>query len=171
MTIQPSTSANDLVRAIDRTPEVIDRRKSSDRRTAADRRKNPKQSVGIEISPFGIALASIRSSADNQEHELVCDFYHFDENSAFAEGDWNSDELNVALASLVEKHRLAGQSVIVGLGGKPCVTRALLGDNDEVDADIRELSERADRYLSLGSVAKFVAMRICQSTPNAKERG
>lgn len=141
-------NSNDLLVAIDRTPESIERRKETVRRTGKERRKANQLSVGLEISHAGVSLAIVRE--DRGQKTLVTDYAPFDNDHVFEKGNWSSQELATILIKLVEKHRLSGQGVVIGLGGKPCVTRALIGDNEEVDANVAELQERSNRYLALG---------------------
>ncbi|MCA9125981.1 MAG: PilN domain-containing protein [Planctomycetales bacterium] len=141
----------DLVAATDRVSAIVERRSSkSTWRLGSDRRKNAALSVGLEISPAGVALAVVRHDQATGIKQLTTDYTEFEPTSGPAQGNWTTDELSKALISLSEKHRLIGQAVHVGLGGEPCVTRQSFGENEQVNDDVAELTERTHRYLSLG---------------------
>ncbi len=141
---------NSLIAAIDRQPDAFERRMSGRRHRGQDRRRRVASSIGIEVSPSGVSLAIIQETKGDKEYSLTTDHVAFEPTSGPYQGDWSTSELCAVLTALSEKHKLSGQAVSVGLGGEPCVTRAWKGDNEEVDASIRELTERSHRYLSLG---------------------
>jgi hypothetical protein len=148
--------ADSLLTAADIEPQVFERRQAGRkrrRRVRSERRRQVASSIGIEISPSGVSLAII-SSEGTGEYNLITDHVPFAPTSGPYQGHWGTDELSAVLCQLSDKHKLSGQGVSVGLGGEPCVTRAWKGDNEEVDESIQELTERANRYLSLGQGEK-----------------
>ena len=160
--------SSDLLTALDSPPPAMDRRSEQPRRVVNERRRRAKQSVGMEISPSGVSLAIVHEARDGGNQLLITDHLPFDENSGPAQGNWSTSELSEALTVLVERHRLTGQSVTVGLGGESCVTRALVGDNEEVDVNLHELTERSHRYLALGRGEKVCC--YAEKAINAKRK-
>ncbi|GAB5405535.1 MAG: hypothetical protein Aurels2KO_37660 [Aureliella sp.] len=146
-------AAQDLLVAADK-PVAKERRKSN-KRVKSDRRKSGNVSVGVEVTHGGVSVAIIRDDGDSCE--IVSDFIAFGEDSGPRNSDWTGRELHSSLAELVERYKLNGQAVSVVLGGTPCVTRALFGENANVDAGVEEVRERAHRYLSLGRGDKISA--------------
>ncbi len=146
--------ATDLLAAAEKPAAVVERRKSI-KRVKNDRRRNGKVDVGLEVTPGGVSVAVIREDVDGCA--IQTDFIAFDEDSGPRNSDWSGRELQNSIAELVDRYKLSGQAVSVVLGGTPCVTRALFGENASVDADVEEIRERAHRYLSLGRGDKVSA--------------
>ena len=86
---------------------------------------------------------------------MVTDHFPFDHDSGPTNGDWNAPEITLAIKSLVDRHKLSGQKTVVGISGDLCVTRALFGENDDVQQGMTELAERSNRYLGLGRDEKL----------------
>ena len=153
---------SDLLEATNVAPAVVERR-SVKRRVKRDRRKGIQRSVGLEISPSGIALAIVEKNAESNSEKLILSRVPFPSESGPARGDWSDGTLRQSLADLAAEHQLSGQAVSVGLGGAPCMTRVVVGENDEVDGEVVELKERTDRYIGMGRGEKVscdVATRI-----------
>lgn len=144
----------DLLVAADKQPQPVERRTSRSQ-VKTDRRRNATLQVGMEVSHAGVTIAVIRDvgGASTLETEKI----YFGENSGPSNADWSGDEVQQAVATLAEKYRLSGQAVSVVIGGTPCVTRSLFGENSAVDGDVAEIRGRADRYLSLGRGDKVSA--------------
>ncbi|MEZ6087601.1 MAG: PilN domain-containing protein [Pirellulaceae bacterium] len=150
MTTQSDIEASDLLAASGKTPEVIERRKSTQRRAKFDRRRKVKRNVGMEISPQGITLAVIERKDEASSRQLITHYEPFPEDSGPLRGDWTDPALAETISKLVAKYQLAGNAVTVGLGGSACMTRVMMGENEDVDNDVRELTERARRYMGMG---------------------
>ncbi|MCS7465448.1 PilN domain-containing protein [Stieleria sp. ICT_E10.1] len=153
-----STLQTDLLKAADREPATLERRQSPRRRVRRDRRKGVSRTVGMDVSPSGIAIAVVEKSGG--ESKLIVERIAFPADSGPRQGDWSDSTLTDALNELASKYNLGGQAVTVGLGGNPCVTRVVAGDNEEVDNEIRELTHRTQRYIGMGLGSKV----SCQST-------
>ncbi|OYP34425.1 PilN domain-containing protein [Rhodopirellula sp. MGV] len=119
-----------------------------------DRRKRTKRTVGLEISPAGIALAysekAISDGTAESQDRLVLDRVSFPADSGPARGDWNDGTLQTHLSELVQRHGLAGQAVYCAIGGHACVTRVLSGTDQHVDNELTELAARTERYIGMG---------------------
>lgn len=140
---------NDLLGAANVAASVVERR-SVKRRVKRDRRKGVQRSIALEISPSGIALAIVEKCEETNTEKLILNRVPFPPESGPARGDWSDGTLRQGLADLVAEHQLSGQAVSVGLGGDPCMTRVVVGENDEVDVEVAELKERTDRYIGMG---------------------
>lgn len=163
MNIDETDAAADLITAVDRLPEAAERRQSLRRRTSKDRRRGITKSVGLEISPSGVAMAVIETNEASGAKNLIVDRIDFSPDSGPARGDWKDGTLLYALIDLTVKHQLSGQAVRVGIGGDPCMTRVVAGPNEEVDGEVLELKERTDRYIGMGRGDKVcceTSMRI-----------
>ena len=147
MTTDERTS--DLFAAADVQTSVVERR-SAKRRVRRDRRKGIQRSVGLEISPSGVALAIIERCSESGKNTLIVNRSPFPSDSGPARGDWSDGTLRETLAELSAEHQLSGQAVLVSLGGAPCMTRVVVGQNDTVDGEVAELKERTDRYIGMG---------------------
>tara|TARA_R110002049_G_scaffold27321_2_gene94114 strand:- start:230890 stop:232581 length:1692 start_codon:yes stop_codon:yes gene_type:complete len=153
-TTNPAT-ADDLLAAADRAPAIVERRSIKKRRVAHDRRSRLKQTVALEISPSGIELAIVCELADGKSRRLITDHFPFDRDSGPSNDRWDTNELASAIKTLVDRHKLSGQKAVVGISGDLCVTRALFGENEEVESGLAELAERSHRYLALGRDEKL----------------
>ena len=140
--------SDDLLNAADRQPAILERRQSSKRRVKRDRRRGIRRSVGLDISPSGIAIAVLEKSGEDAK--LIVQRITFPADSGPTRGDWNDSTLLDSLTEIAAKYNLGGQAVSVGLGGTPCVTRVVAGDNDHVDNEITELAGRTQRYIGMG---------------------
>ncbi|QEF98750.1 Fimbrial assembly protein (PilN) [Stieleria maiorica] len=149
---------SDLIKAIDRQPATVERRQAPRRRVRRDRRKGVSRTVGMHVSPSGIAIAVVEQSGD--QSNLIVQQIRFPDDSGPRHGDWSDNTLADALNELASRYNLGGQAVTVGLGGNPCVTRVVAGDNEEVDHEIRELTHRTQRYIGMGLGNKV----SCQTT-------
>ncbi|MFN3189038.1 MAG: PilN domain-containing protein [Aureliella sp.] len=139
-----------LLRAVGKTSQPMDRRQSSKRRLGHDRRKQASLTIGMEVSPGGVAVAFSKPAGDG-ERAIVTEFYPFTASETKGDHDqWSKVQLTQALTDFKEKHRVAGQAVIVALGGETCITRAWFGENETVDSSIQDINERTNRYISLG---------------------
>ncbi len=145
MAEQPS---KDLLKAADKQPAVFERRKSRGKRLRPDRRNGVRRHIGIDVSPSGVGMAVIEETDDSSS--LIVEYVEFPEDSGPRRGDWSGSELSDLLCNLVSQHSLGGEAVVVSIGGHPCVTRVVAGDNAEVDNEIAELTGRSQRYLGMG---------------------
>lgn len=136
-----------LLKAADRSPEVVERRKSRNANWLPwnDRRRKSRTDVGVEISSLGISLAYLTRD-DQGQTKVATDFRPFATDKKL----WTMESLVEPLQELVNTHRLQGQTVFVALGSEACVTRTLSGTNDEVDLGYKELLERSNHFLALG---------------------
>jgi hypothetical protein len=100
----------------------------------------------LEISPQRISLAILRDG-ENGRSQLTTDSVEIGDSSC---NDWTLEKLTKLLKELIVKHEIQGHSVFVALGGNACVTRSFFGNNEEVEASCKEVSERASHYLALG---------------------
>ncbi|MCA9195101.1 MAG: PilN domain-containing protein [Planctomycetales bacterium] len=146
--------AQNLVKATDRQPAIHDRRKKSVRRSGKERRRDNAALVGIDISQCGVTVAVI-AQVGNGPRILTTDFVPFEYREDANSLVWNKDELTEIFQQLSEKHKLSGQAVSVSLGGQACVTRCLFGESHEVDAAGKEIMDRANYYLALGTGDKI----------------
>ena len=152
---QIQSRPEDLLAAAGKSDLGVERRSGRGRRVAHDRRNRTKQTVGLEISPSGIELAIIYESSDGNTRRLVTDHFPFDHDSGPTNGNWHTPEISEAIKTLVDRHKLSGQKTVVGISGDLCVTRALFGENDDVQLGMAELAERSNRYLALGRDEKL----------------
>ncbi len=150
--------------ALNPNPEPIERRVVSTGRRwfGRERRCGLRAFVGIEVTPDGITLAVVRQAPSESQPAVVVDSIEFDSNAHSPDGDWDAAELSKTLKELVDRHKLQGYPAAIALGGEPCVTRSWFGENDAVDENIRELTERTHRYLALGQ-----GVKICCYSENA----
>jgi hypothetical protein len=138
-----------LIDATERKASLVERRKSKTKGSwlaFADRRRRARANIGIEISPHKISLAIIREGTSGQNH-LTTDEAEI---GCISCNEWTLEHLTNLLQLLASKHDIQGQGVFVALGGNACVTRSFYGNNEEVDASCKEVSERASHYLALG---------------------
>lgn len=156
--VKSSDLKSDLLTASDREPALVERRAATRRRVKRDRRKGVYRSVGIDISPSGVVMAVIEESVGKSK--LIVERITFPPESGPRRGDWADDTLSDVLIEMAAKHNLGGQAVVVGLGGDPCMTRVVAGDNEEVDNEIVELTGRSQRYIGMGLGDKI----SCKST-------
>ncbi|RMF42691.1 MAG: hypothetical protein D6753_06935 [Planctomycetota bacterium] len=138
--------------ALNPNPDPIERRtRPTGRRWfGRERRSGLKAFVGVEVTPDGITIAVVRQSPAESQPSVIVDTVEFDPDSGPQNGNWEAHELSQAISVLVDRHKLQGYPAAVALGGEPCVTRSWFGENDAVDDNIRELTERTHRYLALG---------------------
>lgn len=154
VTESTSLGGTDLLVAADKQPQPVERR-TARRKVKSDRRRSASLQVGMEVSHAGVTIAVIREVGGVSA--LETQKIYFGEDSGPSNADWSGSEVQEAVSTLAEKYRLSGQAVSVVLGGTPCVTRALFGENSAVDGDVAEIRGRADRYLSLGRGDKVSA--------------
>lgn len=142
-----SETSNDLLKAADRSPEIVERRKSRAANWMPwnDRRRKSRTDVGLEISSLGISMAYMTKD-DSGQTKVMTDFRPFPNDKRL----WTVESLAEPLHELVNTHRLQGQTVFVALGSEACVTRTLSGTNDDVDSGYKELLERSNHFLALG---------------------
>jgi hypothetical protein len=70
--------------------------------------------------------------------------------------------LTAALKALVAAEKLTGAMVRFSLSGEFCVTRVLTGTADRVRRELKQLEDRSQRYLTLGTGEKALAGSIRQ---------
>lgn len=150
-----TTSNESLVATVAETAR--DRRdpKRRNQFSGPDRRSTTRKAVAFEVSPTGVSIAVLASIKGDEELRLTTDRIDFPadqlpELDAMLDVELLNQQIRDAFTELAERHRLNGASVVIGLGGAPCVTRAVLGDNSEVDTACTELISRSHRYLGLG---------------------
>lgn len=140
-----------LLAASDQDAARIERRQSPRRRIQRDRRKGIQRTVGLDISPSGIALAIIEHADESPSKEkLIVERKAFPVDSGPRNGDWDDGTLTETLTELASTYNLGGQAAVVAIGGHQCVTRVVAGDNEEVDGEINELIGRTQRYIGMG---------------------
>ncbi|MEL6108657.1 MAG: PilN domain-containing protein [Planctomycetota bacterium] len=153
---------DDLLYATGHEP-ALDRRKK-DTRVKHDRRARETKAVGLEVSPNGIALSFV--VGEGAERQLTTRHIVFGEESGPRRGDFTDGTLDSILSKLSAEHNLAGQAVSIALGGDPCVTRFVTGNNEDVDIEVEELTTRTARYIGMGLGEKV----SCQTTKSLDAR-
>lgn len=149
MTPETSTPASDLLTASGEEAAPVERRVNPQRRRR-DRRNRTTRIVGMDVSHAGVALAILESDLETETRQLTTHRYEFPENSGPPHGDWTDGTLEKVLAQISEEHQLTGCATLVGISGALSVTRILIGSNDEVDFDARELAHRSRHYMGMG---------------------
>ncbi|WP_145419259.1 PilN domain-containing protein [Planctomycetes bacterium K23_9] len=143
-------TARDLLDAANLEGATIERRRSPRQKVRRDRRKGVERSVAMEISPSGIALVIVETNAEQQTSKMIIDRVRFPRDCGPSLGNWTDRTLSETLCEIAAKHQLSGQAVKICLGGAPCVTRVVVGANDDVDSEVADLKERTDRYIGMG---------------------
>lgn len=156
-----SDKVGGLLDASEHAAQPRDRRKKKVFRFGRDRRKQAPLSIGLEVSPNGLSFSLLRPQA--QENATVVEYFPFHGNGA-----WSEEWLKETLGILKEKYRLYGQAVVVALGGDTCITRAWFGENEVVDANIAEITERTNHYIALGRGEKICCYK--ESPVDAKNK-
>jgi Tfp pilus assembly protein PilN len=134
-----------------------DRRNRSERRRSRDRRKNAENRIAvIELTESDLRVAILERGAGGASDQVEALTLPWRQEAASANSPEGLAELTAALKVLVESHGLAGSPVRFVLGGRYCVTKAILGSNEEVRSELQQLQQRSQLYLMLGTGEKVV---------------
>lgn len=139
---------------------VKDRRQPTERRQAADRRRQSEGRHAIfEVcrSTLHLALVARRTNANDGTDRVVTRSIRWRKDATSLNSEQGVSELTEAFKSLVVEERLAGAKVRITLNGEFCVTRVVTGPTEDVRREFADLEERSLRYLTLGPGAKALA--------------
>jgi hypothetical protein len=136
---------------------MSDRRNRPDRRRVRDRKKNAENRMAvIELTESDLRVAILERGAEGTSDQVDAITLPWRKESSSADTPQGLAELTAALQLLVESRGLAGSPVRFVLGGRYCVTKAILGSNEEVRGQLQELQQRSQLYLMLGTGEKVV---------------
>jgi hypothetical protein len=142
---------------------MADRRANSDRRDSRrdrrlrDRKKNADNRIAvIEVAEAELRVAILQRGATESTDQVQALTLPWRQEATSPHTDQGQAELTAALKSLVEAHNLAGCQVRFVLGGRYCVTKAIVGSTDEVRSELQQLQQRSQLYLLLGTGEKVM---------------
>jgi Tfp pilus assembly protein PilN len=132
-----------------------ERRQSRERRRPRERRKGTDNRIAvIELAESDLRVAILQRAANGGRDQVEALTIPWREEANSPNSAEGQSELSTALRKLVEQHNLAGCSVRYVLGGRYCVTKAILGSTEEVRHELQQLEQRSQLYLLLGTGEK-----------------
>jgi Tfp pilus assembly protein PilN len=143
---------------------MADRRANSDRRSTRrdrrqrrDRKKNAdSRIVVIEVAESDLRVAILQRGEDESTDQVDSHIVPWRQEASSPNTEQGRAELTTALKTLVEAHGLAGCQARFVLGGRYCVTKAIIGSTDEVRSELQRLQQRSQLYLLLGTGEKVM---------------
>jgi Tfp pilus assembly protein PilN len=146
---------------------MADRRANTDRRTTRhdrrdrcqrrDRKKSAdSRIVVIEVAESDLRVAFLQRGADESKDRIDAHIIPWRKEANSPNTEQGRAELTAALKSLVESHSLAGCQARFVLGGRYCVTKAIIGSTEEVRSELQQLQQRSQLYLLLGTGKKVM---------------
>ncbi|MDZ4656005.1 MAG: PilN domain-containing protein [Bythopirellula sp.] len=132
-----------------------ERRERRERRSPRERRKNAdNRIVVIELAESDLRVAILQRGTEGNADQVDAMIIPWRLEATSPNTEQGLIEFTTALRSLVEKHALAGCQVRYVLGGRYCVTKAILGSTEEVRSELQQLQQRSQLYLLLGTGEK-----------------
>ena len=133
------------------------RRERRERRRPRERRKNgDNRIVVIELAESDLRVAILQRGAEGIADQVDAMTIPWRQEATSPNTDQGRAELSAALRKLSEKHGLVGCQVRYVLGGRYCVTKAILGSTEEVRSELQQLQQRSQMYLLLGTGEKVM---------------
>jgi Tfp pilus assembly protein PilN len=114
-----------------------------------NKRRLQQVQVVLSISYSDLHLVIVDDSEG--ERRIRAHRFTWREISAAVHSEEGRRELTQGLKTLVQQERLYGATVRLSLSSDYCVTRVVVGENDEVRRELRSLEDRSALYLSLGT--------------------
>jgi Tfp pilus assembly protein PilN len=134
-----------------------ERRARSERRRPRERRKNSDSRMAvIELAESELRVALLQRGAEGTADQVDAMTLPWRQEASSPNTEPGRAELTAALRLLVESHGLAGCGVRYVLGGRYCVTKAILGSTEEVRTELQQLQQRSQLYLLLGTGEKVL---------------
>jgi Tfp pilus assembly protein PilN len=141
---------------------MADRRANTDRRTTRhdrrqwrDRKKSADSRIAvIEVAESDLRVAILQRGTEGSDDQIDAHIVPWRKEANSPNTNQGRAELTAALKSLVEARSLAGCQVRFVLGGRYCVTKAIIGSTDEVRSELQQLQQRSQLYLLLGTGEK-----------------
>lgn len=132
-----------------------ERRNRRERRRPRERRKNAENRiVVIELAEAELRIAILQRGAEGTDDQVDAITVPWRQEAVSPNTEKGRVELVAALENLVQAHALAGCGVRYVLGGRYCVTKAILGTTEEVRSELVQLQQRSQLYLLLGTGEK-----------------
>jgi Tfp pilus assembly protein PilN len=141
---------------------MADRRANADRRNSRrDRRRASKKNsenriAVIEVAESELRVAILLRGAEESVDQVDAHIVPWRQEASSSNTEQGRAELTAALKLLVEAHGLAGCQARFVLGGRYCVTKAIIGSTDEVRNELQQLQQRSQLYLLLGTGQKVM---------------
>ncbi len=138
--------------------EKQERRTSRERRKARIRQRNGGEVTAVvEIAQQDLRLAVLQQSADDRSDRVKSDIVTWNLEGSPLNSESGVDDLSRALVKLVDQNDLQDANFHFVLGGELCVTKSVRGTTEQVRDELRQIEERSQLYLSLGTGEKVVA--------------
>ncbi len=138
-----------------RAPE--ERRSRSERRKARERRKNTDNRIAvIELAESDLRVAILQRNPEGEADQVDALTMTWRHEATSPNTEEGRAELTVALRELSTTFNLVGCQVRYVLGGRYCVTKAILGSTEDVKSELQQLQQRSRLYLLLGTGEKVL---------------
>ncbi len=139
-----------------------ERRQKTDRRTAADRRRDERRRKSdgrmfvIELTSNDLRIALLERASSGGADRVSAWAARWRQQAAALDAPEGRDELTAALRDAARRHNMFTAEVRIVLSGEYCVTRSVRGPVDEVRGELQRLEQRSRLYLSLGPGEKVL---------------
>ena len=134
-----------------------ERRSRSERRRERERRKNTDNRIAvIELAESDLRVAILQRNPDGESDQVDAMTVTWRREATSPNTEEGRAELTIALRELSTKFNLVGCQVRYVLGGRYCVTKAILGSTEDVKSELQQLQQRSQLYLLLGTGEKVL---------------
>lgn len=134
-----------------------ERRAIRERRRPKERRRHSDSRVAaIEVTDSDLRVAILNRGSDDSSDRVEGLKHPWRHEADSLESKQGRLELTAALRHICVSQNLTGSQIRFVLGGKYCVTRALLGSTEEVKSHLQQLQQRSQLYLLLGTGEKVI---------------
>ena len=131
-------------------------------------KKNRERFVTVGINEHELTLLVLERSADGSNARVRHRHIEWRQDQETLTSEAGFQNLSAALTKLAQEEKLQGIPVVVSLSNDYCVTRVISGENEQVRDELREVTDRSSRYISLGVGQKLTA--ISETAIDARQK-
>ena len=130
--------------------------------------RHREQFVSIGLNEHELTLLVLDRSKDGSDARVRHRHIEWRQSQETLTSEAGFQNLCAALTTLAHEEKLHGIPVVVSLSNDYCVTRVISGDNDQVRDELKEVTDRSGRYISLGVGQKLSA--ISETAIDARQK-